>query len=151
MNCYSTIHILELIYFDSNTVTRNGIKVIETVDIVQLSTIALYKISHQIFGCNWGINTYLLPLLCAKIMLHCLTVLDGIVDITNDIEMAQSYVMLISIVKLGREGVNLFFLFLLQNIDCGYSLEPLCLSLWFEQKNKKNMKNFQLKFLNFLS
>ena len=28
------------------------------------------------------------------------------------------------IAKLGLAGVNLFFLFLLQNIDCGYSLEP---------------------------
>ena len=28
------------------------------------------------------------------------------------------------IAKLGYAGVNLFFLFLLQNIDCGYSLEP---------------------------
>ena len=28
------------------------------------------------------------------------------------------------IVKLGFTGVYLFFLFLLQNIDCGYSLEP---------------------------
>ena len=28
------------------------------------------------------------------------------------------------IVKLGFAGVNLFFLFLLQNIECGYSLEP---------------------------
>ena len=28
------------------------------------------------------------------------------------------------IVKLGYEGVYLFFLFLFQNIDCGYSLEP---------------------------
>ena len=28
------------------------------------------------------------------------------------------------IVKLGYGGVYLFFLFLLQNIDCGYSLEP---------------------------
>ena len=27
--------------------------------------------------------------------------------------------------KLGYAGVYLFFLFLLQNIDCGYSLEPL--------------------------
>ena len=27
-------------------------------------------------------------------------------------------------VKLGFAGVYLFFLFLLQNIDCGYSLEP---------------------------
>ena len=30
------------------------------------------------------------------------------------------------IVKLGFAGVYLFFLFLLQNIDCGYSLEPPC-------------------------
>ena len=28
------------------------------------------------------------------------------------------------IAKLGYEGVYVFFLFLLQNIDCGYSLEP---------------------------
>ena len=28
------------------------------------------------------------------------------------------------IVKLGFAGVYLFFLVLLQNIDCGYSLEP---------------------------
>ena len=28
------------------------------------------------------------------------------------------------IVKLGYAGVYLVFLFLLQNIDCGYSLEP---------------------------
>ena len=28
------------------------------------------------------------------------------------------------LVKLGFAGVYLFFLFLLQNIDCGYSLEP---------------------------
>ena len=28
------------------------------------------------------------------------------------------------IVKLGYAGVYLFFLFLLQNIDCGFSLEP---------------------------
>ena len=28
------------------------------------------------------------------------------------------------IAKLGYAGVYLFFLFLLKNIDCGYSLEP---------------------------
>ena len=43
------------------------------------------------------------------------------------------------IVKLGYVGVYLFFLFLLQNIDCGYSLEPprrlMCThKLCFEQK-----------------
>ena len=32
------------------------------------------------------------------------------------------------IVKLGFAGLCLFFLFLLQNIDCGYSLEPPRLS-----------------------
>ena len=30
----------------------------------------------------------------------------------------------ITCMKLGYGGVYLFFLFLLQNIDCGYSLEP---------------------------
>ena len=33
------------------------------------------------------------------------------------------------IAKLGCAGVYLFFLFLLQNIDCGYSLEPPLYSL----------------------
>ena len=28
------------------------------------------------------------------------------------------------IAKLGYTGVNLFFLFSIQNMDCGYSLEP---------------------------
>ena len=28
------------------------------------------------------------------------------------------------IVKMGLTGVNIFFLFLIQDIDCGYSLEP---------------------------
>ena len=28
------------------------------------------------------------------------------------------------IVKMGLQGYTLFFLFLLKNIDCGYSLEP---------------------------
>ena len=61
------------------------------------------------------------------------------------------------IVKLGRfTGVYLFFLFLLQNIDCGYSLEPprrggsneYPQSI-FWSKNKKNNKNFLLKIFNF--
>ena len=30
------------------------------------------------------------------------------------------------IVKLGFKGVCIFFLVLIQNIDCGYSLEPSC-------------------------
>ena len=43
------------------------------------------------------------------------------------------------IAKLGYAGVYLFFLFLLQNIDCGYSLEPEAVltythNLCFEQK-----------------
>ena len=60
------------------------------------------------------------------------------------------------IVKLGYTGVYLFLLFLFQNIDCGYSLEPprrggsnenhnLC----FEQKKKKNIKKFLMKFYIF--
>ena len=39
VNYYSLVQALELIYFDSNTI--NIIKVAETVDIVQLSAIAL--------------------------------------------------------------------------------------------------------------
>ena len=39
-----------------------------------------------------------------------------------------------------------FFLFLLQNIDCGYSLEPPHSNVC---KNKKNIKKFQLKIFNF--
>ena len=29
-------------------------------------------------------------------------------------------------ISMGFAGVYLFFLFLLQNIDCGYTLEPPC-------------------------
>ena len=59
------------------------------------------------------------------------------------------------IVKLGFAGVYLFFLFLLQNIDCGYSLEPLgeavltCThNLCFEQKQEKYQK-FSDEIFNF--
>ena len=60
------------------------------------------------------------------------------------------------IAKLGYAGVYLFFLFLLQTIDCGYLLEAEAVltcthNLWFEQ-NKKTIKNFLLKisiFYNF--
>ena len=57
------------------------------------------------------------------------------------------------VTKLGYAGVYLFFLFLLQNIDCGYSLEPPRRGgsneypqSMFWSKNKKNIKNFQLNF-----
>ena len=59
------------------------------------------------------------------------------------------------IAKLGYSGVYIFFLFLLQNIDCGYSIElprrggsniPTINVL---SKNKKNIKIFQLKIFNF--
>ena len=57
------------------------------------------------------------------------------------------------IVKLGYAGVYLFFLFLLQNIDCGYSLEPprrggsnVYPQSMFWSKNKKNIKVFVAKF-----
>ena len=60
------------------------------------------------------------------------------------------------IVKLGFAGVYLFFLFLLQNIDCGYSLEPPRRGgsneypqSMFCSKNKKNIKFFQLNFFIF--
>ena len=67
------------------------------------------------------------------------------------------------ILKVGYAGVYLFFLFFLQNIDCGYSLEPprrgssnrlgeavlTCThNLCFEQ-NKKYIKIFPLKTFNF--
>ena len=48
---------------------------VETVDIVQLSAIAL-QISRQIFDCNAGIYTHLLRLLCAKTTFHRLTLLS---------------------------------------------------------------------------
>ena len=53
------------------------------------------------------------------------------------------------IAKLGFAGVYLFFLFLLQNIDCGYSLEPSTHNLCFEQKLKK-YQNFSAENYQFL-
>ena len=57
------------------------------------------------------------------------------------------------IVKLGYAGVYLFFLFLLQNIDCGYSLEPprrggsnVYPQSMFLSKTKKNIKFLLMKF-----
>ena len=51
-------------------------------------------------------------------------------------------------VKMGFTGVNIIFYFLLENIECGYSLEPLeeavltCTrTLCFEQKYGNNIKN----------
>ena len=54
--------------------------------------------------------------------------------------------------KLGYAGVYLFFLFLLQNLDCGYSIEPPqrgSSSVYVLSKNKKNIKNLQLKMFDF--
>ena len=48
-------------------------------------------------------------------------------QITSGKHVREMYTPLIPhfyIVKLGYAGAYLFFLFLLQNIDCGYSLEP---------------------------
>ena len=60
------------------------------------------------------------------------------------------------IAKLGYAGVYLFFLFLFQNIDCGYSLEPPRRGgsneypqSMFWSKNKKNIKKILLKIFNF--
>ena len=64
------------------------------------------------------------------------------------------------IVKLGFTGVYIIFLFLLQNIDCGYSLEPpqyhltevvlKCThTLCFEQ-NTKHINYFHLKVIIFI-
>ena len=59
-------------------------------------------------------------------------------------------------VKLGYAGVYLFFLFLLQNIDCGYTLEPPRRGgsneypqSMFWSKNKKNIRNFLMKIFLF--
>ena len=52
------------------------------------------------------------------------------------------------IVKLGYAGVYLFFLFLLQNIDCGYSLEPP-LTIYVLSKSKKNIKIFLMELSAF--
>ena len=61
------------------------------------------------------------------------------------------------IAKLGYTGVYLFFLFLLQNIDCGYSLEPhrrggsnLYPQSMFWSKNKKKYQNFSVENFQFL-
>ena len=85
VNYYSTIHALEVIHFDSNT-QINGIKVAETVNIVQLCAIAM-QVSRQIFDCM-PVFTHLLRLLCDKKKLHRLTVLEGIV-VTNTMEMGK--------------------------------------------------------------
>ena len=53
------------------------------------------------------------------------------------------------IAKLGYAGVYLFFLFLLQNIDCEYSLEPRVSTIYILSKNKKIIDNFLLKSFNF--
>ena len=59
-------------------------------------------------------------------------------------------------VKVGYGGVYLFFLFLLQNIDCGYSLDsPLqggsnvYPQSMFLAKIRKNIKTFPMKIFNF--
>ena len=62
------------------------------------------------------------------------------------------------IVKLGFTGVyNFFFLFLLKNIDCGYSLELPCRGgsneypqSMFLIRNNKNIRNFHLQIFIFL-
>ena len=52
------------------------------------------------------------------------------------------------IVKLGNAGVYLFFLFLLQNIACVYSLEPprRVPTIYVLSKNMKKYKNFLINF-----
>ena len=60
------------------------------------------------------------------------------------------------IVKLGFTGVYIFFLFLLKNIDCGYSLEPprrggsneFPQSMFWAEIRKK-YQNFYLKAVRF--
>ena len=54
------------------------------------------------------------------------------------------------IVKLGYAEVYLFFLFLPQNIDCASARRFFRVpTIYVLIKNKKNIKNFQLKIFNF--
>ena len=58
------------------------------------------------------------------------------------------------IVKLGCTGVNIIFLFLLQNIDCGYSLDPphnMYQQSMFLSRNKRNNINFSFENYHFYS
>ena len=54
--------------------------------------------------------------------------------------------------KLGYAGVYLFFLFLLQNVVCGYSLEPpqRVPTIYVLSKNKKNIRKIPNEILEFL-
>ena len=53
--------------------------------------------------------------------------------------------------KVGYAWVYLFFLFLLQNKDFGYSLEPPRVpTIYFLSKNKKNIKIFSYEHFQFL-
>ena len=59
-------------------------------------------------------------------------------------------------IKVGLTRVYLFFLFLLQNIDCGYSLEPLrrflrVPTIYVLSKNKKNIKKKSSENYHFYS
>ena len=58
--------------------------------------------------------------------------------------------------KMGFTGVYIIFLFLLQNIECGYTLEPphylieavlTCTTINFLSKIKKNITLFRLKII----
>ena len=49
-------------------------------------------------------------------------------------------------VKLGLQGYILFFLFLLKNIDCGYSLEPPPPIIYDLSRNMKTIRTFIWKF-----
>ena len=50
-------------------------------------------------------------------------------------------------------SIPIFFFILLQNIDCGYSLEPFkhVPRIYVLSKNKKNIKHFQLKNFQILN
>ena len=64
MNCYSTIHALELIYFDSNT-QKNDEKPVISFRFFQLSATAPKK-SRQSFDCNASVYMYFLRFLMRK-------------------------------------------------------------------------------------
>ena len=54
------------------------------------------------------------------------------------------------IVKLGNAGVYLIFSFLIQNIHCGYSLEPRVPTMYVLSKNKKNIQKHSTENFQFL-
>ena len=69
VNYYSTIHALELIYFNSNTLETMK-KQLYPSDSSNFPPFFSAKKSRQITDCNAGVYMYFLCLLCTKMTLH---------------------------------------------------------------------------------